>query len=458
MEKYIFLLLSVLSMVSISYQQGDYVVPVKFDKNNGELLELCEWNSTTSAWFRHITAEQATLYCMDDTVEGCDQTTFDSGDVNMLNGPEEFNGDILFQTYVMGLSKDALKIVLEDGRDAYGEGLAIDKPYDITLMFVDDIRVAPPIDHSVDYIMIGVSILILLSACFLALVLKCKESMAEKQKLEHYEGNRGSARTQKKTEEVNLTTIKAPDEDSKDTSEGSVNSWKNRVGPSNNNNLRTQETQTTAKVAFVSDPENAASDPRGSIHTPREPGQMGTPYHGGDGTAPYMGGGGGSRGMQLSASQRGDVTEQPENLGHGERGVTTTQGEGFVNNEGARAVFNGKEPSADRFDTVNKGDESSNLAQVKPTLPQRSSRHNILPPLGESAARDFSVEVKGGNQGSTDGSDGEGASDKKQRKRKRKQKKRKSVSSDDEKNDLLDDSFQERALSPLGEEVPVVEM
>ncbi|PIK57047.1 hypothetical protein BSL78_06043 [Apostichopus japonicus] len=193
---------------------------------------------------------------------------------------------------------------------------------------------------------------------------------------------------------------------------GSVNSWKNRVGPSNNNNLRTQETQTTAKVAFVSDPENAASDPRGSIHTPREPGQMGTPYHGGDGTAPYMGGGGGSRGMQLSASQRGDVTEQPENLGHGERGVTTTQGEG----------------------------------------------HNILPPLGESAARDFSVEVKGRNQGSTDGSDGEGASDKKQRKRKRKQKKRKSVSSDDEKNDLLDDSFQDRALSPLGEEVPVVEM
>ncbi|PIK57048.1 hypothetical protein BSL78_06044 [Apostichopus japonicus] len=184
----------------------------------------CKWDvNDASPKFQTITAEQATLYCMNGTVEGCDRTTFDSGDVKILNDPEEFNGDILIQTYVMGLSKEALKNVLEERRDVYAEGLVDNNndetSYAITLMFVDDTRVAPPIDHSVDYIMIGVSILILLAACFLALVLKCKESMAEKQKLERYEGNRGSARTQKKTEEVNLTTIKAPDEDSKDASE-----------------------------------------------------------------------------------------------------------------------------------------------------------------------------------------------------------------------------------------------
>lgn len=64
--------------------------------------------------------------------------------------------------------------ILDQSRLEYNSNLGTET-YNITLMFVDGERVAAPIDNTINYIMIVVSILILLSACFLALVLKCKE-------------------------------------------------------------------------------------------------------------------------------------------------------------------------------------------------------------------------------------------------------------------------------------------
>lgn len=170
------------------------------------------------------------------------------------------------------------------------------------------------------------------------------------------------------------------------------------------------------KVIFVSDERaGVTSDPRGSIQTPRDTGITGIPQEGGE----------------------------PENEQNGEQSENTTNGRGSLSE---RDGGNYEHPLADSF---MKGNDKNAVESGNPSKagrgiinPQRASRHNILPPLGEHVVMDKVGEVKGSIQGVSDGSESDGQGhDKKQRRKKRKQKKRRSVSSDDEKNDLLEESF-----------------
>lgn len=242
MERFVLLMLSVISMASMSYQQSRQEqidgnsLYVRFDKNEGELLELRDWNDEITANFQMITADTATAYCVDVKLEDCalaNATTFTASDI-VTSDPEPFNGDVRFLVYIdlegmdtdpadtSVLPKATLKTILDQSRLEYNSNLGTET-YNITLMFVDGERVAAPIDNTINYIMIVVSILILLSACCLALVLKCKENMEQKKKLNQYENDRPATRsTNDATEHVTLTTIKPSDDDGKEASEGPV--------------------------------------------------------------------------------------------------------------------------------------------------------------------------------------------------------------------------------------------
>lgn len=241
-------ILCFLCIVPLSHQQNldeqieANSVFVQFDKNYGKLLELDEWNDNDATTkFREVTAIVATTYCMNFTMN-CNLLSLDSdffsGDVMLMEDPIFYNGDIRFGVYIslenknvndpdqLVIRKNTLKEILESGTDNYEAGLVNeDTRYNITLMFVDGERIAPPMDYTVNIIMIIVSLLILLAACFLACVLKCKEDMEQKNKLKgvattqdtHIPGSNDAG------ENLTLTAIKpAADDDSKEPSEGAV--------------------------------------------------------------------------------------------------------------------------------------------------------------------------------------------------------------------------------------------
>lgn len=212
-------------------------VYVQFDKNYGELLELEDWEDNRSEpKFRDVTAVVASDYCRMN-LEKCSLSSltsdFGSGDVMIVEDPIFYNGDIRFGVYISlanqnvnesnqyVIQKSTLIEILEDGMEEYAAGLVEpETKYNITLMFVDDTRVAPPIDYTVNAIMIVVSLLILLSACFLACVLKCKEDMEQKNKLKEVPQETNSPAGNDAGENLTLTAIKpAADDDSKEPSE-----------------------------------------------------------------------------------------------------------------------------------------------------------------------------------------------------------------------------------------------